>query len=149
MAHNGCNNLFIIIWMLNSGCWIPFSHDLSKSFWIGKFQFLFRRTMWYQEQEEIHSIVCATLTIPFWAITYFVAVLVGFSGDVTREHLKDAFLTSQLFSPHLQELLPRRLALQVEEVVVLQFPKGWRGGVTPVRGPDKGLTGHWEDKMIW
>lgn len=98
--------------------------------------------MWCQEQEEIHAVVCATLTNPSWALTHLVPILVGFSGDVTCEHIKDAFFTSELFSPHLQELLPGRLALQVEEVIVLQFPKGWRGGVTPVRGADTGLTGH-------
>lgn len=65
------------------------------------------------------TLFCATLTVPSWAITHLVTVPVGFSGDVTREHLKDTFLTSQLFSPHLQKLLPRRLALQVEEVIVL------------------------------
>lgn len=195
MAHNGCNNPLVTVWMLkelgstlmvsntpasgensqvwfkgqdilnskndcrsllvlvlsycssfpftlspSSGCWIPFSHYLSKSFWIGKCQFLFRRTTWYQEQEEIRATVCATLTIPSWAITHLVPVLVGFSSDVTGEHLKDALLTSQLFSPHFQELLPGRLALQVEEVIVLQFPKGWRGGVTPVRGADTADT---------
>jgi len=194
MAHNGCNNPLVTIWMLmelrsvlmvsntpasgqnsqvwfegqdilkakndcgslsllvlsycssfpfmlspSSGCWIPY---LSKSFRIGKCLFLFRRTIWYQKQEEICTIVCATLTIPSWAITHLVPILVGFSTDVTREHLKDAFLASQLFSPHLQELLSRRLALKIEEVIVLQFPKGWRGGVAPVRGADTGLTGH-------
>jgi len=71
-----------------------------------------------------------------------VSILVGLSGDVTCENLKDAFLTSQFFSPHLQELLTGRLALQVEEVIVLQLPKGWRRGVTPVSRRDTGLTEH-------
>lgn len=85
------------------------------------------------------TIACATLTIPSWALTHLVPIPVGFSSDVTCEHLKDTFLTSQFFSPHLQKLLPGRLALQIEEVIVLQFPKSWRGGVTPVRGEDTDL----------
>lgn len=65
------------------------------------------------------------------------SILVGLSTDVTRENLKNAFLTRQFFSPHLQKLLPGRLALQVEEIIVLQLPKGWRGGITPVSRTDE------------
>lgn len=126
-------------------CW-PFSQSASKSFWI-KCQFFFRKTIWYQEQEEVCTIVYAPLTILSWALTHLVPIPVGFSGDVTGEYLKDTFLTSQFFSPHLQKLLPGRLALQIEEVIVLQFPKSWRGGVTPVREEDTDLKS--PRKMSW
>lgn len=37
---------------------------------------------------------------------------------------KDTLFTGELLTPHLQQLLPGGLAFQVEEVVVLQLPKG-------------------------
>ena len=79
--------------------------------------------------------------------THLIAVLVGLSREVVGKDFKDTFFTGQLLPPHLQQLFLWGLALQVEEVVVLQLPKGRRGGVAPGGGgarrsrhtPDLGL----------
>lgn len=82
---------------------------------------------------------------PPW-ISHLVPLLVGLSGDVTPEHLEDAFLAGQLLAPHLQQLVPGRFALQVEEVIILQLPKGWGGWVTPEGCGREGMLGQGRNK---
>lgn len=57
---------------------------------------------------------------------HLLSTAVGLSCDVTGEHLEDALLTQQLLAPHLQQSLFGGLALQVEEVIVVQLTEGWR-----------------------
>lgn len=69
---------------------------------------------------------------------HLVSTAVGLSGDVTGEDLEDALLTQQLLPPHLQQGLLGGLALQVEQVVVVQLSEGRRGRVSP--GGTRSLT---------
>lgn len=57
---------------------------------------------------------------------YLVSFAVCLSRDVTGENLKDTFFIHQLLSPHFQQRIFGRLALQVEEVVVVELAKSWR-----------------------
>lgn len=65
---------------------------------------------------------------------YLVSTGVGLPCDVVGENLKDALFVLQLLSPHLQQSVFRRLTLQVEQVIIVQFPKCWRRGVSPGGG---------------
>lgn len=67
-----------------------------------------------------------------------IAALVWLSREVMDKDFKDTFFTGQLLPPHLQQLLPRGLARQVEEVVVLQLSEGWRGGMAPAEDVPRG-----------
>lgn len=56
---------------------------------------------------------------------------VWLSRDVAGENLVDALLILQLLPPHFQQCVFGRLALQVEEVVVVELAEGRRRGVSP------------------
>lgn len=66
-------------------------------------------------------------------LPHLVSAAIRLPRDVIGEHLKDALFIHQLFSPHLQQVIFGGLALQVEEVIVIQFTKGRRGRVAPER----------------
>lgn len=68
---------------------------------------------------------------------YLVSFAVCLSRDVTGEDLKDTFLVHQLLPPHFQQRIFGRLALQVEEVVVVELAKSWRRRVAPGNSPNR------------
>ena len=56
--------------------------------------------------------------------------------DVAGEHLKDAGLAGQLLAPHLQQRVFGRLALEVEQVVVVQLAERRGRRVAPRGGKE-------------
>lgn len=56
-------------------------------------------------------------------LVYLVSFAVWLSRDVAGENLKDTFFVLQLLPPHFQQSVFGRLALQVEEVVVVELAK--------------------------
>lgn len=62
---------------------------------------------------------------------YLVSFAVWLSRDVTGENLIDTFFIHQLLPPHFQQSIFGRLALQVEEVVVVELAKSRRCRVAP------------------
>ena len=65
-----------------------------------------------------------------WKV-YLDSIFILLVGDVALEDMEDVLLTGKLLPPHGPQLLSFPAALQVEEIVVSQFPKGRGGGVSP------------------
>ena len=66
-----------------------------------------------------------------WPFAYLHSISVVLSWDVTLEHLKHIFHTSQFFTPHFQQVIFLAPASQIKQVMVLQFAKGWWRWVSP------------------
>lgn len=79
-----------------------------------------------QKQRTLKSELKVRLASKHLNVLHLLSTAVGLSCDVTGEHLEDALFTQQLLPPHLEQGLFGGLALQVEQVIVIELTECWR-----------------------